>query len=135
MEKGPKGTYTYVVNPDNTVAIRQIKVAQISEGQALINSGLKANEQVVVDGQYKLEPGVRVTILHGQAAEEKPHKTHYRRRSHEPFRTFHPTAYRDRPADGGVVGRRPGRLSAVVGILASGHQLPDAYGHGAAAGH
>ena len=39
-------------------------------GQALIDSGLTANEQVVVDGQYKLQPGSHVTILHGKAAEE-----------------------------------------------------------------
>jgi membrane fusion protein, multidrug efflux system len=70
VQQGAKGPYVYVVNPDNTVTIRQIKVAQISDGQALIDSGLKANEQVVVDGQYKLQPGTHVTILHGQAAEE-----------------------------------------------------------------
>ena len=68
--QGPQGPYAYVVNPDSSVAIRPIKIAQISEGQALIDSGLKANEQVVVDGQYKLQPGVHVTILHGRAAEE-----------------------------------------------------------------
>jgi multidrug efflux system membrane fusion protein len=70
VQQGPKGPYAYVVNPDNTVAIRAIKVAQIADGQALIDSGLKANEQVVVDGQYKLQPGTHVTILHGQAAKE-----------------------------------------------------------------
>jgi multidrug efflux system membrane fusion protein len=70
VQQGAKGPYAYVVNPDNTVAIRPIKVAQISDGQALIDSGLKANEQVVVDGQYKLQPGTHVTLLHGQAAQE-----------------------------------------------------------------
>jgi multidrug efflux system membrane fusion protein len=70
VQQGAKGPYAYVVNPDNTVAIRPIKVAQISDGQALIDSGLKANEQVVVDGQYKLQPGVHVKLLHGKAAEE-----------------------------------------------------------------
>jgi membrane fusion protein, multidrug efflux system len=70
VQQGTKGPYAYVVNPDNTVAIRPIKVAQISDGQALIDSGLKANEQVVVDGQYKLQPGTHVTLLHGQAAQE-----------------------------------------------------------------
>jgi multidrug efflux system membrane fusion protein len=69
-QQGPKGPYAYVVNPDSTVAIRPIKVAQISDGQALIDSGLKANEQVVVDGQYKLQPGTHVTSLHGLAADE-----------------------------------------------------------------
>jgi len=70
VQQGPNGAYAYVVNPDNTVVIRPIKVAQISGGQALIDSGLKANETVVVDGQYKLQPGTRVTMLHGQAAQE-----------------------------------------------------------------
>jgi membrane fusion protein, multidrug efflux system len=70
VQQGAKGPYAYVVNPDNTVAIRAIKVAQISDGQALIDSGLKANEQVVIDGQYKLQPGTHVTLLHGKAAQE-----------------------------------------------------------------
>ena len=71
VQQGPTGPYAYVVKPDNTVAIRQIKVAQISDGQALIDSGLQANEQVVVDGQYKLQPGTHVTMLHGKAAQEE----------------------------------------------------------------
>jgi membrane fusion protein, multidrug efflux system len=70
VQQGPQGAYAYVVNPDSTVAVRPVKVAQISDGQALIDTGLRANEQVVVDGQYKLQPGTRVTILHGKAAEE-----------------------------------------------------------------
>ena len=70
VQQGTKGPYAYVVNPDSTVAIRPIKVAQISDGQALIDSGLEANEQVVVDGQYKLQPGAHVTMLHGKAAQE-----------------------------------------------------------------
>jgi membrane fusion protein, multidrug efflux system len=70
VQQGPKGPYAYVVNPDSTAAIRPIKVAQISDGQALIDSGLQANEQVVIDGQYKLQPGTHVTLLHGQAAKE-----------------------------------------------------------------
>jgi membrane fusion protein, multidrug efflux system len=75
VQQGPNGAYTYVINPDNSVAIRPVKVAQISDGQALIDSGLQANEKVVVDGQYKLQPGTHVTILHGKAAEEAAAQT------------------------------------------------------------
>ena len=70
VQQGPNGAYGYVINSDGTVATRPLKVAQISEGQALIDSGLEANEQVVTDGQYKLQPGVQVTILTGKAADE-----------------------------------------------------------------
>jgi membrane fusion protein, multidrug efflux system len=70
VQQGPQGAYVYVINADSTVAMRPVKVAQVSGGQALIDSGLSAGEQVVVDGQYKLQPGIHVTILHGKAAEE-----------------------------------------------------------------
>src|SRR6201999_879593 len=46
--QGPNGPYAYVIKPDNAVEVRPIKVAQISAGQALIDSGLAANERVVV---------------------------------------------------------------------------------------
>jgi len=70
VQQGPQGPYVYVINADSTVAVRPVKVAQVSGGQALIDSGLSPGEQVVVDGQYKLQPGIHVTILHGKAAEE-----------------------------------------------------------------
>jgi multidrug efflux system membrane fusion protein len=70
VQQGPNGAYAYVVKSDGTVAIRPIKVAQITDGEALIDSGLQAGEQVVVDGQYRLQSGTHVALLHGEAAEE-----------------------------------------------------------------
>jgi multidrug efflux system membrane fusion protein len=70
VQQGPSGSYIYVIAPDQSVQARPVQVAQISEGQALIASGLKAGEQVVVDGQYRLQPGTHVRILHGKAAQE-----------------------------------------------------------------
>jgi len=70
VQQGSNGAYAYVINPDTSVEVRPVKVAQVSDGQALIDSGLKANEQVVVDGQYKLQAGTHVTFLTGEAAEE-----------------------------------------------------------------
>jgi hypothetical protein len=49
--------------------MRPVKVAQISEGQALIDLGLKPNETVVLEGQYRLESGSLVEELHGKAAD------------------------------------------------------------------
>jgi multidrug efflux system membrane fusion protein len=60
VQRGPQGTYAYVIRPDSTVEMRPITVAQLRDGVALIDSGLSAGEQVVVDGQYKLRPGLRV---------------------------------------------------------------------------
>jgi len=60
VQRGPEGAYAFVVNEDMSVKMATVKVAQIDQGQALIDSGLTAGERVVVDGQYKLQPGSKV---------------------------------------------------------------------------
>jgi multidrug efflux system membrane fusion protein len=67
VQRGPQGTYAYVIKTDQTVEMRPIKVAQTEANVALIDSGLKAGEQVVVDGQYKLQPGAHVELTSPQA--------------------------------------------------------------------
>jgi membrane fusion protein, multidrug efflux system len=70
VQRGPQGTYAYVIKPDGTTEDRPIAVSQITNGRALVDSGLNAEDQVVVDGQSKLQPGNRVTVLHGKAAQQ-----------------------------------------------------------------
>ena len=70
VQQGPEGPYAWVIGPDGTVQTRPVTVAQIGKGQALIDSGLQANEKVVVDGQYRLQAGSLVRELHGKAAQE-----------------------------------------------------------------
>ncbi|MBR0956528.1 efflux RND transporter periplasmic adaptor subunit [Bradyrhizobium japonicum] len=70
VQQGPNGSYVYVVTKDQTAALRPVHVAQISDGQALIDQGLKSGDVVVVDGQYRLTEGSRVRQLHGKAAQE-----------------------------------------------------------------
>jgi multidrug efflux system membrane fusion protein len=75
VQLGPQGVYAYVVKPDNTVQIAPIKVSTANAGAptALIESGLSAGDQVVIDGQLKLRPGVTVkaTIAPPPAASPK----------------------------------------------------------------
>jgi multidrug efflux system membrane fusion protein len=70
IQQGPNGSFVWVIGSDGTVQVRPVTVSQISDGQALIQSGLKANENIVIDGQYKLQPGALVKELHGKAAQE-----------------------------------------------------------------
>ncbi len=70
VQQGPNGSYVYVIAPDGTAQMRTVTVAQLSGGQALIDSGLKASETVVVDGQYRLVQGSRVEVLEGKVADE-----------------------------------------------------------------
>src|SRR6267142_200672 len=61
LQRGPNGYYAYVVKPDSTVETRPLKVGQISDGAAIVDDGMAAGEQVVTAGQYRLQPGARVT--------------------------------------------------------------------------
>jgi membrane fusion protein, multidrug efflux system len=70
VQQGPRGSYVYVIDTDKTVHMQPVKIAQIFGGQALIDSGVTPNEEVVVAGQYKLQPGSHVVELHGKAAEQ-----------------------------------------------------------------
>ncbi|HEY1894226.1 MAG TPA: efflux RND transporter periplasmic adaptor subunit [Chthoniobacterales bacterium] len=73
VQRGPQGTYAYVIKPDKTVEMRPIKVGRTETNLALVESGLKAGEHVVVDGQYKLQPGSRVELTspQGQPTQQK----------------------------------------------------------------
>jgi multidrug efflux system membrane fusion protein len=62
VQLGPQGIYAFVVKPDNTIEMRPIKVSPANPGapDTLVESGLSAGENVVIDGQVKLRPGVTV---------------------------------------------------------------------------
>jgi membrane fusion protein, multidrug efflux system len=62
VQRGPQGTYAYVIKPDKTAEMRSIKVAQTENNQTVVDDGLKPGEDVVVDGQYKLQPGAHVEM-------------------------------------------------------------------------
>lgn len=63
VQRGPQGSYAYLIKPDRTVAMQTIKVGPTENGQTVINSGLTPGQQVVVDGQYKLQPGAHVELV------------------------------------------------------------------------
>ena len=60
VQRGPDGAYVWVIGPDAKVAMRNVTVTQVQDGQALIAQGLKFGEEIVVDGQYKLQSGSKV---------------------------------------------------------------------------
>ena len=60
VQHGPTGTFAYVVKADSTVENRPVTLTAIQGDVAVIASGLKEGEQVVVDGQGQLRPGAKV---------------------------------------------------------------------------
>ncbi len=60
MQRGPDGTYTYVVDSNNTVQMHTVQVALTQGSTVVISSGLQAGDRVVTDGQEKLQAGMKV---------------------------------------------------------------------------
>lgn len=58
VQRSQDGTYVWTVADDGTAADTPVHVAQIADGVAVIDQGLNADQRVVVDGQYKLKPGI-----------------------------------------------------------------------------
>jgi multidrug efflux system membrane fusion protein len=60
IQRGPNGSYVYVIGADDKVAMRPVKVGATEDDWTLVESGLQAGDKVVVDGQYRLQPGAKV---------------------------------------------------------------------------
>jgi multidrug efflux system membrane fusion protein len=68
VQRGPDGTFVYVVNDDDTVSVRPITVKQQDDLQAVIASGLTAPERVVTTGFGRLADGTRVEVTSAEDA-------------------------------------------------------------------
>ena len=54
----------YLVQADSTVKMQPVVVAgEVGDSHVMIGSGLKAGEQVVTEGQFRLKPGSKIKAL------------------------------------------------------------------------
>ena len=60
VQNGPNGQYVFVVRQDQTVELRNVKIARTEDDESVIASGLAPGDQVVTAGQLRLAPGTRV---------------------------------------------------------------------------
>jgi multidrug efflux system membrane fusion protein len=60
IEHGPDGLYVYVVRPGGVVVNQPVSVGYQNASIAVISSGLGGGEDVVIDGQSRLQAGVKV---------------------------------------------------------------------------
>ncbi len=60
VQSGQQGDYVFVVKPQMTVDVRQVKAGTTANGQTEVQQGLSAGETVVTDGQVRLVPGTKV---------------------------------------------------------------------------
>jgi multidrug efflux system membrane fusion protein len=62
VQQGAPGSYVYVINADNTVTARPVKLGPTDGGYEQVLSGLSAGERVVIDGTDRLRDGQKVMI-------------------------------------------------------------------------
>lgn len=65
VQAGQQGDYVFVVKPDMTVEVRQVKMGNTANNLTEVLQGLSAGETVVTDGQVRLVPGTKVYFTKG----------------------------------------------------------------------
>jgi multidrug efflux system membrane fusion protein len=61
IQRGPQGTYVYVVTPEKTAQMRPVDVDILQGDLAILSKGVQPGEQVVTDGQNQIKPGSKVS--------------------------------------------------------------------------
>jgi|SRR5579863_736683 len=62
LQRGPDGTFVYLVKPDQTVTVRPVTVGATQGDEASIEEGLSLGDLVVVDGAERLREGSKVEV-------------------------------------------------------------------------
>lgn len=82
--------FVYVVGKDNKVAQRKVETGPHIGGTWVINSGVKAGERILVDGQQKVQPGMVVNPQPAQSPEAKAPQQTRAQRSEQPVSRAQP---------------------------------------------
>jgi multidrug efflux system membrane fusion protein len=63
VQRASFGTFVYVVKDDRTVTIRRIALGPAENDRVSIQSGLAANERIVLEGVDDLTEGAKVDVI------------------------------------------------------------------------
>ena len=62
VQRGEPGTFVYLINANDTVSVRPIKVGPTDGGFEAVLSGLKPGDRVVTDGTDRLRDGAKISL-------------------------------------------------------------------------
>ena len=84
VQRGSQGLFVYVVKPDNTVTVRNVKTGPAQDDIITIESGVDSGETVVVDGIDRLREGAKVEpVVRGGADDPANKLTQKQGRGHK----------------------------------------------------
>ena len=72
VQRGPNGTFVYVVKDDSTVGVRPVTLTKQDDREAVIGSGLRTGERVVTTGFGRLTEGTKVAVSSATDAGQVP---------------------------------------------------------------
>jgi membrane fusion protein, multidrug efflux system len=68
VQRGPQGSFVYVINLDKTVTARPLKLGASAHDRVVVEAGLKNGDRVVTEGADRLRDGANVIISAENAA-------------------------------------------------------------------
>jgi multidrug efflux system membrane fusion protein len=72
VQRGPLGTFVFVVGEDSTVAIRRVSVSRQDDVRAVVADGLKAGERLVTSGFARLADKSPVEVTSTEEVGQPP---------------------------------------------------------------
>ncbi|MDL2404176.1 efflux RND transporter periplasmic adaptor subunit [Rhizobium calliandrae] len=130
VQRGPNGTFVYIIRQDQTVAMKPVKVRQQDDVQAVIADGVVPGDKVVTTGFARLQDGSKVEISAAAGAAAPAVTT--------PVTEGQPVAVNatqnnqaQTPGNAANDGQRPHRQHSGQGGGTGGHRRQNADGAGA----
>jgi membrane fusion protein, multidrug efflux system len=72
VQRGPVGTFVFIIGEDSTVNVRRVTVAQQDDVRAVIASGLKAGERLVTSGFARIADKTLVEVTSTEEVGQPP---------------------------------------------------------------
>lgn len=76
VQRGPDGTFAYVVSPESKVSVRPIKVTQQDDTDTVVSEGLSGGDVVVTAGFARLKDGAAVDVSPYESSAPAASATH-----------------------------------------------------------
>jgi multidrug efflux system membrane fusion protein len=73
IQRGSQGTFVYLVQADQTISVKPVKVTVTEDASSSIEGDVKAGDLLVIDGADKLRAGAKVQLANKDAKQKASH--------------------------------------------------------------
>jgi len=71
VQRSQQGLFVYVVDAEGKARVQSVAMREVDASRVQITQGLKAGDRVVIDGQYRLTPGSKISDIADRADKPK----------------------------------------------------------------